>query len=217
MSLLKDWGTYEARNWKGLALWAVRRRDGTGGASVQVFDYARAQASTVYALLFVCGVETVGMLFVTAALPVLHGVVLALDVYTVLLVLGAHAGCVARPHTVGPDGLRIRHGALLDVRIPAHLIASARRELRFPGGGGSPEGVLDVPIASQTSLTVELTEPVVVARLFGRSEEVRTVRCHAEDAYGAVAAIRALIPAQGRGRTVTPGRTTPCRGPGPPR
>ncbi|MEU2870361.1 hypothetical protein ABZ769_14325 [Streptomyces olivoreticuli] len=36
-------------------------------------------------------------------------------------------------------------------------------------------------------------------RLFGRSEEVRTVRCHAEDAYGAVAAIRALVPAPAQG------------------
>ncbi|ARZ70389.1 hypothetical protein M1P56_05910 [Streptomyces sp. HU2014] len=194
LTWLKALAVHEARVWRGLGLWAVRRRDGVGGAA-RGFGYARAQGSTMYALLFVCVVETAGMSFFTAGHPGLHEVVLALDVYTMLLVLGLHAGCVARPHTIGPDGLRLRHGARLDVRIPARLIASVRPELRFPTGNAPADGVLDVPIAGQTSLTVELTEPLTVRRLLARPVDVRTVHCHADDPAEAVAALRALLPA----------------------
>ncbi|MBB5121100.1 hypothetical protein AF335_01645 [Streptomyces eurocidicus] len=190
---LKALAVHEARVWRGLGLWVSGRRDGVGGGA-RGFGYARAQASTVYALLFVCVVETTGMSFFTAGHPGLHEVVLVLDLYTLLLVLGLHAGCVARPHTVGPDGLRLRHGARLDVRIPAHLIASVRRELRFPTGSAPADGVLDVPIAGQTSFTVELTEPLTVRRLLSRPVVVRTLHCHADDPAEAVAAVRALLP-----------------------
>ncbi|MGW1072633.1 hypothetical protein [Streptomyces sp. NPDC002537] len=214
MRLLRAWSVHEARTWTGLALWLTRRRDGVGDG-VRGFGYARAQASTMYALVFVCLVETVGMTFWTAAMgiPVLHWTVLAADVYTVLLALGYHAGNVVRPHTVGPDGLRVRHGGALDVRIPARLLVDARPELRFPSGGETPDGVLDLPVAGQTSLTVELSGPATVTRPLGRRREVRTVHCHADDPRAAVAAIRELIAGAG----LTPGRTTPCPGPDRPR
>ncbi|MFC5719969.1 hypothetical protein ACFP1Z_07265 [Streptomyces gamaensis] len=190
MRLLRAWAVHEARVWRALRMWLLRRRDGVGG-DVRGFGYARAQASTWYGVLFVLVVETVGMSFFTAPYPALHWVMLAADLYTLLLLLGMHAACVVRPHTVGPEGLRIRQGARLDVTIPAHLIVSVRRELAFPHGKAE-EGVLDVPVAAQTSLTVELAEPVPVVRLGGRREEVRTVRVHADDAAGAVAAIEGV-------------------------
>ncbi|WP_449478538.1 hypothetical protein [Streptomyces abikoensis] len=184
---------HESRLWAGLVLWFARRRDGVGDG-VRALPYARAQASTMYALLFVCVVETVGMSFFTAAYPVLHWVVLALDVYTVLLVLGFHAGSVVRPHTVGPEGLRIRQGGTLDLCIPVAALGAVRRDLRFPGSE-TPDGTLEVPVASQTSVTVELTGPVTVTRLFRRPREVRTVRFHADEPHAAVEAIRALMAA----------------------
>ncbi|MCC3772504.1 hypothetical protein [Streptomyces sp. UNOC14_S4] len=223
MRLLRAWSTYEARTWAGLWLWLTRRRDGVGvggDGGARGFGYAGAQASTVYGLVFVCVVETVGMSLWTASMgmPVLHWTVLVLDVYTVLLALGYHAAGVARPHTVGPEGLRVRHGALLDVRIPAGLVADVRRELRFPAGSTVPDDVLDVPVAAQTSLTVELAAPVAVTRLLGRPREVRTVRCHADDPHALVAAVRELIAHDADDADgLTPGRTTPCPGPGRPR
>ncbi|MFF7727747.1 hypothetical protein [Streptomyces sp. NPDC008001] len=191
MNLARAFAVHEARVWRGLALWVVRRRDGLGGG-VRALPYARAQASTLYALLFVCVVETVGMSFFTAGYPVLHWVALALDVYTVLLVLGFHAGSVVRPHTVGPEGLRIRQGATLDLCIPLALIGTVRRDLRFPGND-IPGDALDVPVAAQTSVTVELTATVTVARLFRRPREVRTVRFHADEPYAAAEAIREFV------------------------
>ncbi|GHF47023.1 hypothetical protein GCM10010218_30390 [Streptomyces mashuensis] len=198
MGLLRAWGTYERRAWTSLGLWLARRRDGvnTGagagaGAGVRELGYAKAQASTMYGLLFVCVVETVGLAFFTAGYPAVHWPMLAVDVYTVLLVLGAHASAVTRPHTVGPDGLRLRQGASLDIRIPAGLIRTVRRELRSRGGEPG-DGELDLAVAAQTTVTVELSEPVTVVRLTGREQRVHTLRWHADDPAAAVAAVKAL-------------------------
>lgn len=179
-----------------LGLWAVRRSHGVGEADTAV-GYARAQAPTAYGLVFVFAVETVGVSFMLAEYPVVHLVMLLLDLYTVLLVLGLHAAAVTRPHVVGPGGLRVRRGARLDLWIPLERIASARYDLRFPDANKTEDGVLDVAIASQTSITIELTRPVTVVGLLGRRVEVRTVRCHADAPRAAVAAIEELLPVGG--------------------
>ncbi|MEV6423537.1 hypothetical protein [Streptomyces sp. NPDC051662] len=51
-------------------------------------------------------------------------------------------------------------GARLDLRISLERIASARYDLRFPDAYKSEDGVLEVAIASQTSIIVELAQPV---------------------------------------------------------
>ncbi|NEE54651.1 hypothetical protein G3M55_59935, partial [Streptomyces sp. SID8455] len=69
--------------------------------------------------------------------PLVHAILLVVDVYGVVLVLAIHAACVTRPHVVEADGsLRLRYGALFDLRVPVSLIASARVERRYPDGGG---------------------------------------------------------------------------------
>ncbi|MFI9584497.1 hypothetical protein ACIHCQ_22270 [Streptomyces sp. NPDC052236] len=179
-----------------LGLWVTRRTNGVGDADIAV-GYARAQAPMAYGLAFVFVVETVGVSFMLAPFPVVHLVMLLLDLYTVFLVLGLHAAAVTRPHVVGPGGLRVRRGARLDVQIPLERIASARYDLRFPDANKSEDGVLEVAIASQTSITIELTQPVISVSLLGRRTEAHTVRCHADDARAAVEAIKKLLPIDG--------------------
>ncbi|MFH8597371.1 hypothetical protein [Streptomyces rimosus] len=62
------------------------------------------------------------------------------------------------------DGsLRLRYGALLDIRIPADRIASVRLDRQFPSGklaAVNKNGVADMAVAGQTTITVEVTEPV---------------------------------------------------------
>ncbi|GLV96816.1 hypothetical protein Slala05_04480 [Streptomyces lavendulae subsp. lavendulae] len=176
-----------------LGLWVARRRHGVGERDTAV-GYARAQAPTSYGLAFVFAVETVGVSFMLAAYPVAHLVMLVLDLYTVFLVLGLHAAAVTRPHVVGPGGLRVRRGARLDLRIPLERIASARHDVRFPDANRTEDGVLDLAVASQTSITIELTRPVTVVGLSGRRTEVHTVRFHADEPRAALAAIGELLP-----------------------
>ncbi|MEW1753833.1 hypothetical protein [Streptomyces angustmyceticus] len=211
-SALRRLAAHEARWLVSLGWWAARRRIGVAPGE-RALGYAGAQAAFVYGLTFVCVVETVAVGVLLADHPVAHAVMLVLDLYTVLMMLGFQAAAVTRPHVVGTDTLWVRDGARRDIRIPLERIAAVRHDLRFvrePEKDGSE--VVELAVGGQTSLTVELTEPVVAVRLLGRRESVRTVRFHADDARAAVAVLReqvaavAALRADGAGATAEDGR-----------
>ncbi|WP_217142546.1 hypothetical protein [Streptomyces sp. AC627_RSS907] len=179
---------HELRLLVSLWLWAVRRTHGTKGGG-HAFGYARGQGAMTAGLAFVCVVETVGMSLLLRDWPAVHHVVLVLDVYTVVLVVGLHAASVVRPHVLDPDGgtLRVRQAVHLDLRIPLDRIAVVRRELRTTHE--RTDGELDLPVGAQTSVTVELAAPVTHVTFLGRRREVRVVRCHADDPGGLVRAV----------------------------
>ncbi|MGP8302222.1 hypothetical protein ACTPOK_30740 [Streptomyces inhibens] len=196
---LRRLAAHEGRWLVSLGWWVARRRIGVAPGE-RALGYAGAQAALVYGLAFVCAVETAGLHVLLAGAPVAREVMLVLDVYTVLMMLGFQASAVTRPHVLGAGVLRLRDGARMEVGIPLERIASVRYDLRFtrePEKKGAGGGVLEMAVGGQTSVTVELTEPVVAVRLTGRQETVRTVRFHADDARGAVAAVRAATAAPG--------------------
>ncbi|MFD4560942.1 hypothetical protein ACFWP5_42615 [Streptomyces sp. NPDC058469] len=139
---------------------------------------------------------TVALSFLLARWPVAHAVFLVVDVYTVLFVLGMHAA-VTQPHVLAGGVLRVRQAARVDIRVPVGLIASVRRESLFTHT--KKDGELNLPIGSQTSLTLELTEPVNAPKLLGTPRLVRVIKLHADDPkslYDAVIRARtALAPA----------------------
>ncbi|MER7000587.1 hypothetical protein [Streptomyces sp. NPDC000410] len=183
---------HEVRLLWSLVLWTARRRDGVGPGD-RSFGHARDQAALFYGFAFVCLVETIGMSYLLGDWPFVHAIVLVLDVYTVLFVLGLHAASVTRPHLLSADTLRLRQAAHVDLRIPLDRIASVSYELLFTHTKNE-EGVMNLAVGSQTSITLELSEPVTVVGLLGRERQVRTVRCHADDA-------RALLGALTRARS----------------
>ncbi|MFE5301466.1 hypothetical protein [Streptomyces sp. NPDC056632] len=187
---------HELRLMAGLGRWVVRRPHGVDGPRTEAFPHARDQAALMYGFAFVCCVETVGMSYLLADWPVVHAVVLVLDVYTVLFVLGLHAASATRPHVLTADALRVRQAAHVDVRIPLDRIAAVRHESLFTHEKKDAE--LNLAVGSQTSLTLELTEPVDAHRLLGAPRPVRTVRLHADDPR---ALHRALTQALTRART----------------
>ncbi|MYW64559.1 hypothetical protein GTY65_10830 [Streptomyces sp. SID8379] len=170
---------HEARVLTSYGMWVTRRRHGVP-AGASAFGYARGQAVMMYAFAFVCVVESLGMWALLKDHPVLHRVVLVLDVYTLVMVLGLHAASVTRPHVVTADALRVRRGAHVDLRIPLELIAEVRRENRFTH---TPrDGELNLDVGSQTGVTVELTSPVRHFTFLGRPKDIRLVRLYAEEA-----------------------------------
>ncbi|WP_267713396.1 hypothetical protein [Streptomyces sp. CoH17] len=179
---------HELRLLASLWLWAARRTHGAvaGGA---VFGYARGQGAMTAGFAFVCAVESLTMSVLLREWPTAHHVVLVLDLYTVVIVIGLHAASVVRPHVLDPAAgvLRIRRAVHVDVRIPLERIASVRRELRTTHE--RTDGELDLAVGSQTSVTVELAEPVVHVSFFGRRRGVRVVRCHADDPGALVRAV----------------------------
>ncbi|WP_438294135.1 hypothetical protein [Streptomyces sp. HUAS TT7] len=184
---------HEARVLKSFGLWIARRQHQVQPGD-RAFGYASPQAATVYGLTFVCLVETIGMSFLVRDWPAVHAVLLVLDLYTVILVLGMQAAAVTRPHVLTADTLRLRAGAHVDLVIPLDRIARIRRELKFQGAGGTvPGDVLELPVGSQTSLTVELTEPVTHVQLLGKRREVTVVRFHADESGELAKALTAAV------------------------
>ncbi|MEU2503642.1 hypothetical protein ABZ621_02915 [Streptomyces sp. NPDC007863] len=184
-----------------LGRWVARRPHGTAGAE-GAFPHARDQAALMYGFAFVCLVECVGMSWLLAGWPVVHAVVLVLDVYTVLFVLGLHAASVTRPHVLGGGRLRARQAAHVDVDVPLERIAAVRRENRFTHE--KKDGELNLAVGSQTSVTLELSEPVEVVGLLGGVRPVTTVRLHADDPKALYEALRDAVT---RARTApSPGR-----------
>ncbi|MEU9110994.1 hypothetical protein AB0D04_04115 [Streptomyces sp. NPDC048483] len=166
--------------------------------------YAAGQTAVMYGFLFVCIVETVGLAYLISW-PVVHAVTLVVDIWGCYFVIALHASCVVRPHVIGADGsLRLRYGALLDIRIPADRIASVRLDRKFPDGRPATvdeNGVAELAVAGQTTVTVELTEPVRYLRTLGKPAEARAIRFFADDPASAVAALRAGDPSAGTSRT----------------
>ncbi|MFJ3827735.1 hypothetical protein ACIPWI_07165 [Streptomyces sp. NPDC090046] len=183
---------HELRATASLGRWAVRRKHGVRPGDLAA-AYTGPQTAMMYGMVFVSVIETVA-LAVLIPWPAVHRVVLVLDVYGILLVLALHAACVTRPHVVGPDGsLRIRYGALFDLAVPADAVASVRVDRRYPDGRLvtlSEDGVLDLIVGSQTSVTVELNRPLPFTRPLGATGEARTVRFHADDPRALVTALR---------------------------
>ncbi|MFK3735684.1 hypothetical protein ACI2LJ_36075 [Streptomyces sp. NPDC088090] len=196
---------HELRLMAGLGRWVARRPHGTEGAA-GVFPHARDQAALMYGFAFVCLVETAGMSWLLADWPVVHAVVLVLDVYTVLFVLALHAASVTRPHVLGGGRLRARQAAHVDVPVPLDRIAAVRRENRFTHE--KRDGELNLAVGSQTSVTLELDEPVDVVGLLGAVRRVTTVRLHADDPKALYEAVRDAV-------AVTRARTAPSPGPDP--
>ncbi|MDG9725756.1 hypothetical protein [Streptomyces sp. DH41] len=179
---------HELRLLASLWLWAARRTDGAAAGGT-VFGYTRGQGAMMAGLGFVCVIETVMMSVLLRDWPTAHLVMLVLDVYAIVFVVGLHAASVVRPHVLDPDAgtLRVRQAVHFDVRIPLERIASVRRELRTTHE--RTDGELDLAVGAQTSVTVELAEPVAYVTFFGRRREVRVVRLHADDAGGLVQAV----------------------------
>ncbi|MGY1942827.1 hypothetical protein [Nocardia asiatica] len=185
---------HELRLFTSLLRWLARRGPHGVREGDTAVPYASGQSAVMYGFLVVCVVETVALAYLIPW-PVVHAIVLVLDVWGVFFLVALQAACVVRPHVIGADGsLRLRYGALLDIHIPARRIASARVQRRYPdsalaavdGNAGA-----DLAVAGQTTITVELTEPITFTRPLGKQAAARTFRYFAEDPASAVAELRA--------------------------
>ncbi|MEU9147435.1 hypothetical protein [Streptomyces sp. NPDC048349] len=183
---------HELRATASLGWWVLRRQHGVRAGDLAA-GYTSPQTAMMYGMLFVSAIETVA-LAVLIPWPAVHRAVLVLDVYGILIVLALHAACVTRPHVVRSDGsLRIRYGALFDLVVPPDAVASVRVDRRYPQGRlvtVSEDGVLDLIVGGQTTVTLELIRPLPFVRPLGARGRARTIRFHADDPRALVTALR---------------------------
>ncbi|MET9557074.1 hypothetical protein [Streptomyces sp. NPDC006645] len=180
----------EARGLTSLVRWVAGRRHGVREGDLAA-PYTGPQTAMMYGFLFVSVVETVALAMLIPW-PLVHMILLVVDVYGVLMVLAMHAGCVTRPHVAGADGsLLVRWGVLFDMPIASGLITAARVERRYPDGSlikiDEPGGTLDLIVGGQTTVRVELSEPVTFVRPMGGRGTATVVRFHADDPAALVA------------------------------
>ncbi|KFG08078.1 hypothetical protein [Streptomyces scabiei] len=174
-----------------LLRWVARRPHGVGDGG-QAFGYARGQGAMMFGFGFVCVVETVAMAVLLREFPLAHGAFLVLDLYTILIVVGLHAASVTRPHVLTGTTLRLRRFATVDLCVPLDAVASVRRELRTTHE--KRDGELNMAMSSQTTVTVELADPVTYLTFFGRPRQVRLVRFHADESDQLVRLLREFMP-----------------------
>ncbi|WP_404188136.1 hypothetical protein [Streptomyces tauricus] len=214
MRVVRRLVVHEVRLLTSIVRWVARRPHGlgpgpgAGSARGRAFGYARGQGAMMFGFGFVCVLESACMAVLLRNHPAVHRVVFALDIYTLLLVVGMHAASVTRPHVLGDTVLRVRRAAHVDLRVPLSAIASVRRELVTTHE--RTEGRLDLAVAAQTTITLELATPVRHFTFLGRPRDVRLIRFHADESDVLVRAIRDLTP------TLTRERTAPSPSPGRP-
>ncbi len=176
---------HELRLLSSIGLWVARRPHQTGEGAA--FGYSRGQDPMMLGFGFVIVIESIMMSVLLRNHPAVQRAWFTVDVYTLVLIVGMHAASVVRPHVLDDRVLRVRRAAHVDLRIPLEKVARARRELRTTHE--RTEGELNLAIGSQTTVTLELTEPVAHFTFLGRRQDIRLVRFHADDAGSLVKAI----------------------------
>ena len=190
----------EVSIWRSLGLWVARRIPGDG-PGVQKLAYGKDERPLLLAFIFLSALE----------IPVAHLllpweaarlVLLAVGVWGLLWMLGLLAAMKVHPHLIGPDGLRIRYGTFVDLRIPWDDVADvrllrasvpSRKSLHVEDGGST--AVASVPVMRMTRVAVRLRIPLTVP-FDGGTRAVREIRLHADDPAAYVEAVRRhLVPA----------------------
>jgi hypothetical protein len=193
--LLRRAVAYEVGTWRSLWRWVRRRPDVPAGADA--FPYASAVAPVLWTFVVLSAVE---IPLVDWLLPWRSARValLVAGVYGLLWMLGLLASMTVYPHSVGDDGLRVRSGSAVDVRVPWEAIAAVRVRRRSVEGSRTvvveEEGerrAVSVTVLSSTQVDVELRTPLVLplARTSGRP--VTELRLAADDPAALVRRLRA--------------------------
>ncbi|WP_341977041.1 hypothetical protein [Microbacterium sp. LWO13-1.2] len=135
--------------------------------------------------------------------PVVRITMLILGIWGVTWMLGYLFAMLMRPHTVGPDGIRVRSGLEIDVPVPWEVIASVAisRRVDEPKQPRITETEAGAEYAermqNETNLEIELERPFVV-RLPGLApkggeHQVTSIRLWADDPRAFLDAARPFL------------------------
>jgi hypothetical protein len=193
--LLRSAVAFELGIWRSLGRWVRRRPDVPAGADA--FPYVSAAAPVLWTFIVLSAVE-IPIVDWLLPWPSLRIALLVVGGYGLLWMLGLLAAMRVYPHTVDAEGLRVRSGFSVDVRVPWEAIAAVRVRRRSVEGSRTvvvaEEGerrAVSVTVVSSTQVDVELRTPLVLplARTGGRP--VTELRLAADDPAALVRRLRA--------------------------
>ncbi len=186
---------FEFDQWRSLWNWVLRRRPGLADGDA-AFGYHALMAPLMWVLTGASVIEIVAV-EVLLPWPVPRAVLLVAGIWSLRVMIAVLAGYVVHPHLVGPAGLRVRYGTVVDLALPWTDVSGVRSVLRARDGAAVQvvDGVLHLVVSGQTNVEVALVEPVRVTLPGKGPVEVTSVRMHVDTPGAFVAAAhRALAP-----------------------
>jgi hypothetical protein len=186
----------EVGMWQGLYRWLFRRPRVPAGASA--FSYHSPILTILVVFIVLSAVEIPIVDLIVHPWPWLRIPLLALGIWGVTWMLGLLLSYLTRPHAVGPEGIRARDGAHVDIDLPWDVVASVERSHdvldKAPKIRDEAHGrTLALRMQDETNILVVLEHPVR-SRLGDKTVEFDAVRLWADDADGFLSAVRTHIP-----------------------
>lgn len=182
--------------WKSLYRWAFRRPKVPAGASA--FAYHSPVLTILIVFIVLSALEIPIIDLIVHPWPWVRIPLLILGIWGVTWMLGLLLSYLTRPHAVGPEGIRARVGADIDVDLPWSVIASVERSRdvveKAPKIREEEHGrTLALRMQNETNVLVVL-ERAVTTRVGGDPVEIDAVRLWADDVDGFLEAVRTHIP-----------------------
>jgi len=183
--------------WASLYRFIFRRPRVPAGASA--FAYHSPVLTILVVFIVLSAIEIPIVDLIVHPWPWVRIPLLIAGIWGVTWMLGLLLGFLTRPHAVGPEGIRVRSGAEVDIDLPWQAIASVERsqdalEKAPKIRDDAPYGrTLAVCIQNEVNVLVVLDHPVMV-RLGSDTFEVDAVRLWTDDLDGFLSAVRTHIP-----------------------
>ncbi|BDZ39436.1 hypothetical protein [Microbacterium suwonense] len=188
----------ELAGYRSIWRWASRQPYVPEGASG--FSYDKPVRTILIVFIGLSAVEIPVIDLLVHGIPWLRWPFIALGVWGVVTTLGILLGYLTRPHAVGPEGIRVRHGGEVDIDLPWDVVASVERrrhaltdapQLSLTGVGD--EQVLNHVIQDHSEIEIALEGPTPL-RLPQGEVTVSALRISVDDPAGFMDAVRTHIP-----------------------
>ncbi|GAA1057576.1 hypothetical protein GCM10017608_17570 [Agromyces luteolus] len=167
------------------------------------FGYHAPVITILWIFIVLSAVEIPILDLIVHRWPVVRIIVLIIGIWGLTWMLGLLAAYLMRPHTVGPEGIRVREGLETDVLLAWDDIASVARAKRVdePKSPKVTEAdgarTLSLRMQHETVVAIELERPTLVrlpgAAPKGGEQVVDEVRIWVDDVDGFMAAVRRHI------------------------
>ena len=173
---------------------AFRRPKVPRGA--QAFSYHQLVMPLLTVFIVVSAIELVVVDVLVRRWEGVRIALLALGIWGLVWMFGLLFGFLTRPHAVGPDGIRLRSGAELDLPLGWDEVDAVTRRTRTAPGKqpqvtADERGIqtLHLHMQNQTNVHITLRAPMAV-RLPRGEQQVAVIEAWADDPAGFVDAAR---------------------------
>ena len=182
--------------WQSLYRWLFRRPRVPRGASG--FTYHSPIQTILVIFIVLSAIEIPIVDLIVHDWPWIRIPLLILGIWGVTWMIGLLLSYLTRPHAVGPDGIRARVGADIDVDLPWEAVATVEKSRdvleKAPKIREESHGrTLALRMQNETNILVTLERPVRT-RVGDDTVEIDAVRLWVDDLDGFMTAVRTHIP-----------------------